>query len=140
MNRWKRKANSIEDLPRIASDLLTEFSKDRVFALYGDLGAGKTTFIKIICVQLGVEEDVTSPTFSIVNEYLAGEESVYHFDFYRIDSPQDALNIGSEEYFYSGQYCFIEWPEKIESILPEEAIKIQINTISETEREFLIIK
>ncbi len=139
MKDWNKNVQQIEDLPQIASELLQHFSQERVFAFYGDLGAGKTTFIKVVCEQLGVVEEVTSPTFSIINEYYAKNESVYHFDFYRIDTWLDAVNIGAEEYFYSGRYCFIEWPERIEKILPAETIKIRITTISETERDFRII-
>ena len=98
----------------------------KVFAFYGKMGAGKTTFIKAICEALGVEDVVTSPTFAIVNEYKAPSGSVYHFDFYRIKNLREAYDIGCEEYFYSGQPCFIEWPELIEELLPEDAVRVNI--------------
>lgn len=95
---------------------------------------GKTTLIKELCKQLGVVENVSSPTFSIVNEYEAKEEKIYHFDFYRLKDEQEAFDLGYEEYFYSGNYCFVEWPEKIENLLPENAVSISITGNSEGER------
>ena len=138
MSKWKRTANSLEDLPEIAKQLLADYSQDRIFAFYGEMGAGKTTFIKELCHQLGIENEVSSPTFSIVNEYFDGKESLYHFDFYRINNVQEAFDIGAEEYFYSGSYCFLEWPQKIEALLPEESIKVHIKEISISQREFTI--
>lgn len=97
-------------------------SYDKKVVLFkGDLGAGKTTLIKSICKKIGVKDDVQSPTFSIVNEYEALDTLVYHFDFYRMESEEEAYDIGAEDYFYSGHLCLIEWPEKIESVLPSEA-------------------
>jgi tRNA threonylcarbamoyladenosine biosynthesis protein TsaE len=115
------------ELPEIASKLL-EYHKDkRVFAFHGEMGAGKTTFIKAICDCLLVTDTVTSPTFAIVNEYLAGENGiVYHFDLYRIKSWTEMLEIGYEDYFYSGKYCLLEWPEKIVNLLPEETVHVEI--------------
>jgi tRNA threonylcarbamoyladenosine biosynthesis protein TsaE len=100
----------------------------KVFAFYGKMGAGKTTFIKAICEALGVEDVVTSPTFAIVNEYGTKQESgkVFHFDFYRIKNLREACDIGCDEYFYSGCPCFIEWPELIEELLPEETVRVCI--------------
>lgn len=95
---------------------------------------GKTTLIKELCRQLGVKENVSSPTFSIVNEYAAKEGNIYHFDFYRLKDEQEAFDFGYEEYFYSGEYCFVEWPEKIENLLPEDAVSISITANSEGER------
>jgi tRNA threonylcarbamoyladenosine biosynthesis protein TsaE len=98
-----------------------------VFAFFGTMGSGKTTFIKSICRQLGVNEGMSSPTFGLVNEYagLSGHP-VYHFDFYRIKDQQEAIDIGCEEYFYSGEYCFVEWPEKILNLLPKEIVRVCI--------------
>jgi tRNA threonylcarbamoyladenosine biosynthesis protein TsaE len=119
-----------EGLPEIAAQLLSEAGENKVFALYGEMGAGKTTLIKAICKHLGVAELVTSPTFTIVNEYQAGSgRPVYHFDFYRIKSEAEAFDLGYENYLYSGNYCFVEWPEKIASLLPSKiaAVTIEAN-------------
>ena len=98
-----------------------------MFAFYGEMGAGKTTFIKAICEELGVEDVITSPTFAIVNEYsLADGDCIYHFDFYRIKKLEEVYDMGFEDYFYSGALCFIEWPELIEEVLPEDAVKVNI--------------
>lgn len=117
----------MEQLPRLASDLLEEFREERFFAFFGKMGVGKTTLIKALCDQLGVKEVVCSPTFAIINEYTSGEgESVYHFDFYRLKSAEEAYDIGYEEYFYSGMYCFTEWTEKIEQLLPEHYVRVEM--------------
>ena len=98
-----------------------------MFAFYGEMGAGKTTFIKAICEELGVEDVITSPTFAIVNEYgLPDGDCIYHFDFYRIKKLEEVYDMGFEDYFYSGALCFIEWPELIEEVLPEDAVKVNI--------------
>ena len=103
---------SVEELNDAAKKLLEAYPDKRLFAFYGGMGAGKTTFIKSICAELGVYEDVVSPTFSIVNEYISDTgEAMYHFDFYRIKKKEEILDIGSDDYFYSGSYCFMEWPE-----------------------------
>lgn len=118
---------TLQELPAIAARILEQAGQERVFALYGDLGAGKTTLIKALCNKLGVTDAVTSPTFSIINEYIAeGNELVYHFDFYRITRLEEALDIGYEEYLYSGYYCFLEWADKIEELLPEHYVYISI--------------
>ncbi len=105
-------------------------NQQKVYCFNGEMGAGKTTFIKAICEELGVEETVNSPTFSIVNEYESKEDGIiYHFDFYRIDNITDALNIGTEEYLYSGNYCFIEWAENIAPILPDDAVQVMIEEV-----------
>lgn len=110
-----------------AKQLIAEFPASRIFALYGLMGAGKTTFIKAVCLELGVMDIVQSPTFSIINEYKTGEgNSIFHFDFYRIKKTEEVFDIGYEEFIYSGSYCFIEWPELIESMLPEDTIRIRI--------------
>lgn len=111
----------------MASDLLEEFREERFFAFFGKMGVGKTTLIKALCDQLGVKEVVCSPTFAIINEYTSGEgEPVYHFDFYRLKSAEEAYDIGYEEYFYSGMYCFTEWTEKIEQLLPEHYVRVEM--------------
>jgi len=122
--------NSLTDLPELASLLIESAAEKRVFLFKGQMGAGKTTLIKALCGKLGVEDHVTSPTFSIVNEYLSKSGPVYHFDFYRLKDEQEAYDLGYEEYFYSGNYCFVEWPQKIQSLLPDNAftIDIELNT------------
>jgi tRNA threonylcarbamoyladenosine biosynthesis protein TsaE len=118
---------SLSELDQIANLILENFSQYRVFAFFGKMGVGKTTLIKHICKKLDVEDNVTSPSFSIINEYktLSGE-SVFHFDFYRIKNLVEALDIGYEDYFYSDSYCFIEWPEKIKELLPENFVYVHI--------------
>ncbi len=119
---------SESDLLPAARELLKAFPEGRVFAFYGDMGAGKTTFIKAICHSLGVMDIVQSPTFSIINEYKTSTgESIFHFDFYRIKKLEEVFDIGYEDYIYSGDYCFVEWPELIESLLPDDAIRIRIS-------------
>jgi len=120
-------ANSEAELPRITQDLLTLIGKPSVVLFYGKMGVGKTTLIRSLCSALGVDEAITSPTFSLVNEYLSSTgETIYHFDFYRIETQEEALDIGVEEYFYSNNYCFVEWAENIQDYLPEQAIVIKI--------------
>ena len=98
------------------------------------MGAGKTTFIKAICQYLGVKEHATSPTFSIVNEYVGTEGKIYHFDFYRLKNETEALDMGYEEYFYSGSYCFVEWPEKIPNLLPDHYIRVSVEVLGDHDR------
>ena len=114
-------------LPEVARQLLASFPEERFFAFFGKMGVGKTTLIKELCAQLGVEDNVCSPTFAIINSYQTGEgEPVYHFDFYRLKNLEEAYDIGYEEYFYSGDYCFTEWTEKIEDLLPERYVRVEI--------------
>jgi len=121
-------ATKIEDLNQIAENILLKYPEERVFALYGKMGSGKTTFIKEICKLLGVSEVVTSPTFALINEYSGKSDiTIFHFDFYRIETQEEAYDFGYEEYFYGNNYCFIEWPELIENLLPETYIKISIS-------------
>ncbi len=116
-----------EGLQKAAREFLEAVGDNRIIAFYGQMGAGKTTFITALCRELGVSETVTSPTFTIVNEYLdGGGESVFHFDFYRIKRLAEAVDIGLFEYFDSGCFCLMEWPEMIEELLPEETLKVQI--------------
>jgi len=113
----------------VAEDLLHFAGSERIFLIYGEMGAGKTTFIKWLCRRLGVESGMSSPTFSIINEYTGrGGQKIYHFDFYRIKSTAEAIEAGVEEYFDSGSYCLIEWPEKIINLLPEPGIRVEIRT------------
>jgi len=120
--------NSIENISQAAKQFVDNIGGSRVFAFYGKMGAGKTTFIKAVCECLGVEDVITSPTFAIVNEYTSAisDETIYHFDFYRIKKIEEVYDMGYEEYFYSGNLCFIEWPELIEELLPENAVKVTI--------------
>ena len=114
-------------LQKSAELLLNSFPDDRIFAFYGAMGAGKTTFIKALCHELGSQDYVTSPTFALINEYTTPKDYViYHFDFYRIKKLEEAFDLGYEDYIYSGNYCFIEWPEMIESLLPEGIIEVRI--------------
>ncbi|MDR3006651.1 MAG: tRNA (adenosine(37)-N6)-threonylcarbamoyltransferase complex ATPase subunit type 1 TsaE [Sphingobacterium sp.] len=130
--------NTTAGLSQAAQTLLNSFPKDRIFLLYGPMGAGKTTFVKHLCTQLNVKDSTSSPTFSIVNEYESATGPIYHFDFYRIKDEQEAFDFGYEEYFYSGAYCFVEWPEKIPNLLPEEAKEIHISIIDATTRKISI--
>lgn len=126
--------NNLHSLDSAASQILSTFSEHRVFALFGKMGAGKTTFIKALCRRLHVKDIVNSPTFAIVNEYINTEgESIYHFDFYRLKKESEAIDIGYEEYIYSGCYCFMEWPEMIENLLPEGYITIRLEADDDTE-------
>lgn|ERR1035441_9311806 len=125
---------SLNDLKQCAEDILLNYKDRRVFAFYGEMGAGKTTLIKELCRALNVIDQVNSPTFSIINEYeTADNSSVYHADFYRIKDEQEAINIGFMDYLDSGCYCFIEWPEKIYNLLPLDSVKVQIS-VNESER------
>lgn len=129
-------ATSTNDLNRIADSLL-EFSKGcRFFIFNGEMGAGKTTFIKSLCERLGVEDVVSSPTFSIVNEYWGKNAKVYHFDFYRLKNIQEAYDLGYEEYFYSPDYCLVEWPEKVDGLMPENVVQVDITVVDSTTRKF----
>ena len=119
--------NTVEQLPDVARQLVETFADERFFAFFGSMGVGKTTLIKSICAYLGSEDHVVSPTFSIVNEYSdRGGEPIYHFDFYRLKQIEEAYDLGYEEYFYSGCYCFTEWTEKIEDILPDHYVRVTI--------------
>lgn len=125
--------NNIEDLSQV-SDLLIEWrDKSNIIALYGTMGAGKTTLIKNLCKKLGVQDEVNSPTFALVNEYQTDTlDSIFHFDFYRIKSLEEVFDIGYEDYFYGGSLCLLEWPELIDPLMPEHFIKVEI-TLGETD-------
>lgn len=119
----------IEDLEHIheaAREFITKMDNHKVFAFYGSMGAGKTTFTKAICEELGVEDVITSPTFAIINEYSGRDGTIFHFDFYRIKKLEEVYDMGYEDYFYSGALCFIEWPELVEDVLPDDAVKVTI--------------
>ena len=120
---------SLETIREAAKEFIAGMDDRTVFAFYGPMGAGKTTFIKAICEELGVEDVINSPTFAIINEYRSDTtgELIYHFDFYRINKLSEAEDIGTEDYFYSGALCFIEWPELVEELLPEDAVKVEIS-------------
>ena len=118
---------SLDAIHEAAREFIKNMGKGHVFAFYGKMGAGKTTFIKAICEELGVEDVITSPTFAIVNEYhTTTNDVIYHFDFYRIKKLEEVYDMGYEDYFYSGALCFLEWPELIEEILPEDAVAVTI--------------
>lgn len=128
--------DSTAKLTDVAAQLKSFANGTKFIIFEGEMGAGKTTFIKTFCETLGVTDVVSSPTFSIVNEYLGTEGSIYHFDFYRLKSIQEAFDIGYEEYFYSGAYCLVEWPKKVEGLLPDEYVKVEITVNGPNERTF----
>ena len=131
--------HNLSELSALAKQLFTEYNNEHIFAFYAPMGAGKTTFIKALCQQLGVTETISSPTFSIVNEYLASNgKKIFHFDFYRIKSVSEAYDLGYEDYFYSDAYCFIEWPEKILELLPENYVKVTIMIGEDEQRIFTV--
>lgn len=132
--------NSTIELGALAQQLLTFANGNKFFVFEGEMAAGKTTFIKAFCKVLGVNEVVSSPTFSIVNEYEAENSLVYHFDFYRLKNLQEAYDIGYEDYFYSDAICLVEWPTKVEELLPEEYIKVEISITGENSRTFSFTK
>ena len=124
-----------DNMAAAAAEFLDAVGDNRLIAFHGHLGAGKTTFIKALCDLLGVVDNVCSPTFTIVNEYRAADgQSVFHFDFYRIDDLREAQDLGLEEYFFSGCFCFMEWPEKIADLLPEEVLDVEIEPIDQNTR------
>ena len=117
---------SQDELPDVARAVIRSLGRRTVVAFRGGMGAGKTTLIREIVAALGSADTVTSPTFAIVNQYKAGKERIHHFDFYRIDDQREAYDFGYEEYFYSGDLCLVEWPEKIEQLLPENTMNVRI--------------
>ena len=131
--------NSIEEIHDTAKKFVNKIGDKKIFAFNGKMGAGKTTFIKAICEVMGVKETINSPTFSIVNEYEAADGSIiYHFDCYRINKIQEALDLGAEEYLYSGNLCFIEWSENIAPLLPDTLVNVDIHEIENKKREIII--
>lgn len=133
-------APTLTSLPAAAQQLIDFAGTEKVFLFTGDMGAGKTTFIKSVCEALGVAGGVTSPTFAIVNEYRAAQGKIFHFDFYRLKTQTEALDMGAEEYFYSGNYCFIEWPEKIPDMLPLHHISVNISILADGSRQIAVEK
>jgi tRNA threonylcarbamoyladenosine biosynthesis protein TsaE len=133
-------AKSLPELNSIAQQIISFGDNERIFLFYGEMGAGKTTLIKALCNELGVAGQTSSPTFSIVNEYAGSKGPVYHFDFYRLKNQTEALDMGYEEYFYSGDYCFIEWPEKIPDLLPLHYTEIHINAQNDGSRQITLSK
>jgi tRNA threonylcarbamoyladenosine biosynthesis protein TsaE len=131
-------SSSIEDLSVLSAQILTDCQQSRIFTFYGQLGAGKTTLIKSLCVALGYQEDVTSPTFSLVNEYTIAQNKIYHMDLYRLKNIEEALDIGLEEYLYSGYYCFIEWPQVAIELLSEPYYVIKIEVEKNRQRKIEI--
>ena len=127
---------NLEKIREAAREFVANICDSTVFAFYGKMGAGKTTFIKAVCEELGVEDVITSPTFAIVNEYRsdASGELIYHFDFYRVKKIEEVYDMGFEDYFYSGALCFIEWPELCEEVLPEDTVKVTIEESSDGTR------
>lgn len=135
----KIKIDSLDTIHEAAKEFLQNMGDGKVFAFYGKMGAGKTTFVKAICEELGVEDVITSPTFALVNEYTAGDGSpVYHFDFYRIKKLDEVYDMGYEDYFYSGAVCFIEWPELVEELLPGNTVKVTIEEVENGARRLTL--
>ena len=123
------KIEKLDNIREAAKQFIANIGDSTVFAFYGNMGAGKTTFVKAVCEELGVDDVITSPTFSIVNEYRSEQtgELIYHFDFYRVKKIEEVYDMGFEDYFYSGALCFIEWPELCEEVLPADTVKVSIN-------------
>ena len=131
--------DSLADLPKVAELVLASLNGRNVVAFFAPMGAGKTTLISTLMESLGSEDIVTSPTFALVNQYYTAErEPVYHFDFYRINSINEAFDMGYEEYFYSGDLCLVEWPEKVEQLLPDNTMVVKIEILDENTRRFTI--
>jgi tRNA threonylcarbamoyladenosine biosynthesis protein TsaE len=138
---FQTQITDISNLQESARLLLNNFPDERVFAFYGSMGAGKTTFIKAICHELGSDDNVTSPSFALINEYTTDKSLlIYHFDFYRIKKVDEAFDLGYEDYIYSGNYCFIEWPEMIEQLLPEGIVEVRINELGNGARQVNAMK
>lgn len=133
--------NHLSELPQLARELLADYKNERIFAFCAPMGAGKTTFIKVLCETLGVTDTISSPTFSLVNEYHTTDNTkIFHFDFYRIKSVSEAYDMGYEDYFYSNAYCFIEWPERVEELLADNYVKITIRIEQDEQRIFTVEK
>jgi tRNA threonylcarbamoyladenosine biosynthesis protein TsaE len=130
---------SLEDIENVAKEFIETIKHNKVFAFNGNMGAGKTTFIKAVCHQLGVTENVSSPTFSIINQYQTkSKKNIFHIDLYRVKDLEEAINAGVEESIYSSDTCFIEWPEKVSSILPSGTVNVFIETVGETTRKLVV--
>lgn len=128
--------NSIDEIAQAARDFKAGIGDHRVIAFHGEMGAGKTTFIKALCAEFGVTDNVASPTFAIINEYLTGDGStIYHFDLYRMETIADLQNIGVEDYFYSGNFCLVEWPELAEPLFPNNVLNVTITVLPDKTRK-----
>ncbi len=127
----------LNGIDEAAAGLKEAFPGARIFAFYGEMGSGKTTFIKALCRILGVEQTVTSPTFALVNEYRGGNGNIsfYHFDFYRIENLEEVLDMGYEEYFFGNDICLIEWPEKIDGLLPPDSVRLGLEVLDDGRRK-----
>ncbi|MBR3793059.1 MAG: tRNA (adenosine(37)-N6)-threonylcarbamoyltransferase complex ATPase subunit type 1 TsaE [Alistipes sp.] len=134
----KIEIDSLSELERVAEEILSALGERRVVLLRGGMGAGKTTLVSRIAAKLGAEDTVTSPTFALVNEYEGREGTIYHFDFYRINRVEEVFDLGYEEYFYSGELCFVEWPEMVEGLLPDDAMQVRITVGDDQKRIFEI--
>ncbi len=135
------KIDSLNSIDQAAKEFVAQMGDETVYAFYGEMGAGKTTFINALCKALGVEDDTTnSPSFSIINEYRSDTtaELIYHFDLYRLENLEEAFDIGVEDYFDSGALCLLEWPERIEDILPDDTVKVEIKINDDDTRELVI--
>ena len=130
--------DTLSDLPRVAEEVINSLDGRTVVLLRGGMGAGKTTLVSRIAALLGAEDTVTSPTFALVNQYEGSEYRIYHFDFYRIDRIEEVFDLGYEEYFYSGDLCLVEWPEKIEPLIPDDAMVVRITVGDDEQRIFEI--
>lgn len=130
--------DSIDELDKVAEAVIDALDGRTIVAFDAPMGAGKTTLISRIAALLGAQDKVTSPTFAIVNQYEGRERTIYHFDMYRIERVEEALDFGSEEYFASGELCLVEWPEKIEPLLPEDTMVVKIEILGDEERRFVI--
>ena len=134
----KIEIDSLSELERVAEEILSAMGERRVVLLRGGMGAGKTTLVSRIAAKLGAEDTVTSPTFALVNQYAGREGTIYHFDFYRINRVEEVFDLGYEEYFYSGELCFVEWPEMVEGLLPDDAMQVRITVGDDQKRIFEI--
>lgn len=127
INKTNKIISTLDELPLLAKEIIEKYPDERIFAFFGEMGTGKTTLIKIICENLGTVNQVSSPTFAIINEYKTdSDRSIYHFDFYRIEDLNELQQIGWEEYLDSGNYCFMEWSEKVEHLLDRNFVKVEI--------------
>ncbi len=130
------KIDSLSELDHVAEQIIENLADRTVVLFRGGMGAGKTTLISRIVAQLGAEDTVTSPTFALVNQYQGSDRLIYHFDFYRIDRVEEVFDLGYEEYFYSGELCLVEWPEKIEVLIPEDVMTVSIEVDDDESRVF----